>query len=58
MIVLPSVEQWANAYTFSTTSIQNSDTQAAYSNFIVMVCHKDKVEGLIIDGKVRMIRSH
>ena len=38
MIVLPSVEQWASAYTFSTPSNSYSeDDSDPYSNYVVMV---------------------
>lgn len=57
MIVLPAVEQWANAYTFSTTNKADSasDGLAQYSNFIVMVCPADGIGGLLFDGEVYVV---
>ncbi|XP_067936654.1 uncharacterized protein [Watersipora subatra] len=52
MIVLPSVEQWANAYTFSPTS--NSYTGAKnefYNNYVVMVAPSNRTAGIIFDGQ-------
>ena len=57
MIILPAVEQWANAYTFSTTNTDSSDDPESYSNFIVMVCHTDKISGLLFDGQVLFSRE-
>lgn len=50
MIILPSVEQWANAYTFSTT--ESNQAGAEYQSFVIMVCPVDQVSGLLFDGKV------
>lgn len=54
MIVLPAVQQWANAYTFSTTV--NAEEGAGYQSFVIMVCAGDQVSGLLFDGKVWMGR--
>ena len=55
MIVLPSVEQWASAYTFSTPSNSYSeDDSDPYSNYVVMVAPTNKTEGIIFDGQVRL----
>ena len=53
MIILPAVEQWANAYTFSTTSKTYSDDSNLYNNYVVMVAPTNKTEGIIFDGQVR-----
>lgn len=55
MIILPAVEQWANAYTFSTTNTESNNNKETYSNFIAMVCPADKVDGLIFDGQVYLL---
>ena len=53
MIILPAVEQWANAYTFSTTSKTYSDDNNLYNNYVVMVAPTTKTDGIIFDGQVR-----
>lgn len=54
MIVLPSAEQWSNAYTFSTTqNAVSGDDIATYHNYVVMVAPANKTAGIIFDGQVR-----
>lgn len=52
MIILPSIEQWTNAYTFSTTTVANTDSSSTYQNYLVLASPSDKLEGLIFDGQV------
>jgi len=55
MIILPSQEQWANAYTFSTTSNINNgvdNNNDLYDNYVVAVAPTDKTDGIIYDGQV------
>lgn len=54
MIVLPSQEQWANAYTFATPSNPYSGTiNSEFHNYLVMVAHTNRTSGIIFDGKVK-----
>ena len=53
MIILPAVEQWANAYTFSTT-INTQQSAADYQSFVMIVCAADKLSGLLFDGKASL----
>jgi len=49
MIVLPSTQQYANVYTFATTSHSRT---SGYQNYLVLVAPTNQIEGLIYDGKV------
>lgn len=58
MIMLPAVEQWANAYTFSTVAnVQSSDNSDVYQNFIVLVCPTHQRSGLLFDGSVSVFST-
>lgn len=53
MIVLPALEQWGNAYTFSTTSkTYSDDDNNLYNNYVVMVAPTNHTGGIIFDGQV------
>jgi len=53
MIILPAVEQWANAYTFSTAGSTGEDpSNFDTEDYMVMVCPADQVSGLLFDGQV------
>lgn len=54
MIVLPAQEQWANAYTFSTTTaVEYLTSNVEYQNYLVLVAPANQLNGLLVDGKVR-----
>lgn len=53
MIMLPAQEQWANAYTLSTTTQSDYlNSESMYENFLVLVAPSDQLDGLLFDGEV------